>query len=140
MATPLSNLPLQDKWLDLLNASGLYSLWTVVSHTPEELSNLVKGFGIATARRARSLYERRQRLAGRKLAQNQRSIRGIMSLKHKTDAEIIETATKLAGYSEAGPVLKEMLSRWQLQRELSATQHQQMISPPQRANLSTSIQ
>lgn len=50
MATPLSNLPLQDKWLDLLNASGLYSLWTVVSHTPEELSNLVKGFGIATAR------------------------------------------------------------------------------------------
>lgn len=51
-----------------------------------------------------------------------------MSLKHKTDAEIIETATKLAGYSEAGPVLKEMLSRWQLQRELSATQHQQMIS------------
>ena len=50
MATPLSNLPLQDKWLDLLNTSGLYSLWTVVSHTPEELSNLVKGFGIATAR------------------------------------------------------------------------------------------
>ncbi|EEJ7233403.1 hypothetical protein S483_001295 [Salmonella enterica subsp. salamae] len=50
MATPLSNLPLQDKWLDLLNASGLYSLWTVASHTPEELSNLVKGFGIATAR------------------------------------------------------------------------------------------
>lgn len=50
MATPLSNLPLQDKWLDLLNASGLYSLWTVVSHTPEELSNLVKGFGITTAR------------------------------------------------------------------------------------------
>lgn len=50
MATPLSNLPLQDKWLDLLNTSGLYSLWTVVSHTPEELSKLVKGFGIATAR------------------------------------------------------------------------------------------
>lgn len=50
MATPLSNLPLQDKWLDLLNTSGLYSLWTVVSHTPEELSSLVKGFGIATAR------------------------------------------------------------------------------------------
>lgn len=49
-ATPLSSLPLQDKWLDLLNGSGLYSLWTVVSHTPEELSNLVKGFGISTAR------------------------------------------------------------------------------------------
>ncbi|MFB5948415.1 hypothetical protein [Klebsiella pasteurii] len=48
--TQLSSLPLQDKWLDLLNASGIYSLWTVVSHTPEELSNLVKGFGIATAR------------------------------------------------------------------------------------------
>lgn len=50
MATPLSGLPLQDKWLDLLNASGLYSLWAVVSHIPEELSSLVKGFGIATAR------------------------------------------------------------------------------------------
>lgn len=50
MATQLSSLPLQDKWLDLLNTSGIYSLWTVVSHTPEELSNLVKGFGIATAR------------------------------------------------------------------------------------------
>lgn len=49
-ATPLSSLPLQDKWLDLLNGSGLYSLWTVVSHTPEELSYLVKGFGISTAR------------------------------------------------------------------------------------------
>ncbi|HGH3390786.1 TPA: hypothetical protein ACJIKU_000578 [Citrobacter freundii] len=51
-----------------------------------------------------------------------------MSLKHKTDAEIIETATKLAGYSEAGPVLKEILSRWQLQHELSDIQHKQMIS------------
>lgn len=50
MGTQLSSLPLQDKWLDLLNSSGIYSLWTVVSHTPEELSNLVKGFGIATAR------------------------------------------------------------------------------------------
>lgn len=50
MGTQLSSLALQDKWLDLLNASGIYSLWTVVSHTPEELSNLVKGFGIATAR------------------------------------------------------------------------------------------
>lgn len=48
--TQLSSLSLQDKWLDLLNASGLYNLWFVVSHTPEELSNLVKGFGIATAR------------------------------------------------------------------------------------------
>ncbi|WP_270422434.1 hypothetical protein [Citrobacter portucalensis] len=51
-----------------------------------------------------------------------------MSLQHKTDAELIETATKLAGYSEAGPVLKEILSRWQLQHELSDIQHQQMIS------------
>lgn len=50
MTTQLSSLPLQDKWLDLLNASGLHNLWFVVSHTPEELSNLVKGFGIATAR------------------------------------------------------------------------------------------
>lgn len=50
MSTQLGSLPLQDKWIDLLNTSGLYSLWTVVSHTPEELSNLVKGFGIATAR------------------------------------------------------------------------------------------
>lgn len=51
-----------------------------------------------------------------------------MSLQHKTDAELIETATKLSGYSEAGPVLKELLSRWQVQRELADTQHQQMIS------------
>ena len=50
MGTQLSSLPLQDKWLDLLNASGIYSLWTVVSRTPEELSNLVKGFGTTTAR------------------------------------------------------------------------------------------
>lgn len=50
-----------------------------------------------------------------------------MSLQHKTDAELIETATKLAGYSEAGPVLKELLSRWQVQRELTDAQHQQMI-------------
>lgn len=51
-----------------------------------------------------------------------------MSLQHKTDAELIETATKLAGYSEAGPVLKELLSRWQVQRQLADVQHQQMIS------------
>lgn len=49
-ATPVSSLPLQDKWLDLLNTAGIYSLWAIVSHTPEELSNLVKGFGITTAR------------------------------------------------------------------------------------------
>ena len=51
-----------------------------------------------------------------------------MSLQHKTDAELIETATKLAGYSEAGPVLKELLSRWQVQRQLADVQHQQMIN------------
>lgn len=51
-----------------------------------------------------------------------------MSLQHKTDAELIETATKLAGYSEAGPVLKELLSRWQIQRQLADVQHQQMIN------------
>lgn len=51
-----------------------------------------------------------------------------MSLQHKTDVELIETATKLAGYSEAGPVLKELLSRWQVQRQLADVQHQQMIN------------
>ncbi|MFH5029021.1 hypothetical protein ACHHZ2_12700 [Citrobacter freundii complex sp. 2024EL-00237] len=51
-----------------------------------------------------------------------------MSLQHETDAELIETATKLAGYSEAGPVLKELLSRWQVQRQLADVQHQQMIN------------
>lgn len=51
-----------------------------------------------------------------------------MSLQHKTDAKLIETATKLAGYSEAGPVLKELLSRWQVQRQLADVQHQQMIN------------
>lgn len=55
LSTQLSSLPLQDKWLDLLNTSGVYSLWTVVSHTPEELSNLVKGFGIATARQVHAV-------------------------------------------------------------------------------------
>lgn len=63
-----------------------------------------------------------------------------MSLKHKTDAELIETATKLAGYSEAGLVLKELLSRWQVQRQLADVQHQQMINPQLRANCSTSMQ
>lgn len=48
---PLSSLPqLKPQWLDLLNASGLNSLYAVVSLTPEELSETVKGFGIATAR------------------------------------------------------------------------------------------
>lgn len=46
----LSSLPLKDQWLDLLNAADIFTLYTVVSHTPEELSNLVKGFGMATAR------------------------------------------------------------------------------------------
>ncbi|MFV4850634.1 hypothetical protein ACNJNU_13725 [Citrobacter freundii] len=51
-----------------------------------------------------------------------------MSLQHKTDAEIIETAKKLAGYSEAGAVLKELVKRWQVQRELSEQQHQQSLT------------
>ncbi|MBJ2111308.1 hypothetical protein JFQ86_00570 [Serratia ureilytica] len=50
-STPLSTLPqLKPQWLDLLNASGLNSLYSVASLTPEELSETVKGFGIATAR------------------------------------------------------------------------------------------
>lgn len=48
--TPLSSLQLKPQWLDLLNASGLHSLYGVVSLTPEELSGTVKGFGITTAR------------------------------------------------------------------------------------------
>lgn len=51
-----------------------------------------------------------------------------MSLQHKTDAEIIETAKKLAGYSDAGAVLKELVKRWQVQRELSEQQHQQSLT------------
>ena len=51
-----------------------------------------------------------------------------MSLQHKTDAEIIETAKKLAGYSEACAVLKELVKRWQVQRELSEQQHQQSLT------------
>lgn len=52
----------------------------------------------------------------------------MMSLQHKTDAELIETAAKLAGYSEAGPVLKELMSRWQALRELNDLNHQQMVA------------
>ncbi|HFI5334001.1 TPA: hypothetical protein ACGQS5_001660 [Serratia liquefaciens] len=49
--TPLSSLPqLKPRWLDLLNASGMHSLYAVASITPEELSETVKGFGITTAR------------------------------------------------------------------------------------------
>jgi uncharacterized protein YfaT (DUF1175 family) len=51
-----------------------------------------------------------------------------MSLQHKTDAEVIETAKKLAGYSDASAVLKERVKRWQIQRELSERQHQQSLT------------
>ena len=49
-------------------------------------------------------------------------------LTHKTDEELIDTATKLAGYSEAGAVLRELVKRWQVQCELSEQQHLQMIT------------
>lgn len=49
--TPLGSLSqLKPQWLDLLNASGMHSLYGVVSLTPEELSETVKGFGLTTAR------------------------------------------------------------------------------------------
>lgn len=52
---PLSSLPqLKPQWLDLLNASGMHSLYAVTSLTPEELSETVKGFGITTTRQVHS--------------------------------------------------------------------------------------
>lgn len=49
-------------------------------------------------------------------------------LTHKTDEELIATATKLAGYSDASAVLKELVRRWQVQRVLSEQQHLQMVT------------
>ena len=48
-------------------------------------------------------------------------------LSQKTDEDLIATAIKVAGYNEAGPLLKELLNRWQLQRDQSDQVHQQML-------------
>ena len=41
---------------------------------------------------------------------------------NKTNEELIALATKMAGYSDAGAVLKEMVKRCQAQHELSEQQ------------------
>ena len=49
-------------------------------------------------------------------------------LSNKTDEELIALATKMAGYSDAGAVLKEMVKRYQAQHELSEQQHEQSLT------------
>ncbi|QIR27540.1 hypothetical protein [Kluyvera genomosp. 3] len=47
---------------------------------------------------------------------------------NKTNEELIALATKMAGYSDAGAVLKEMVKRCQAQHELSEQQHEQSLT------------
>ncbi|HED3065053.1 TPA: hypothetical protein R4057_002006 [Kluyvera ascorbata] len=49
-------------------------------------------------------------------------------LSNKTNEELIALATKMAGYSDAGAVLKEMVKRCQAQQELSEQQHEQSLT------------
>ena len=62
-----------------------------------------------------------------------------MSLQHKTDAEVIETAKKLAGYSEAGGVLKELVKRWQVNANYQNSSTSSHSRRPQNAILSGSM-
>lgn len=51
-----------------------------------------------------------------------------MSLSHTSDEELITTATTLAGYHDTGPVLKELLARWQKQQQLAIHWHRQITA------------